>query len=281
MTEHKFRLPDAKPPQPGWGLASIAVHAALAVLLAGTVGTTVIATRSDEPLYIRIGTRQHSLPGNAAPVPTVQDQPDVQEAPPAAIDTGAVAARVSYLAPRVVPVGLPPKTLISLDPVLGRDARIGTGYGSGRLWVGPIEGQLGVVGPSENRSTHAARVDSAVRARLLAFIDTIPPDSFATPEIRPWVTEINGQKWGVDGSWLYLGGLKLPTILLALLPFPQGNYQQAREAAELQRIRELIIRAAWQAQTNADFRKYVKEIRERKDRERRLSGLSVRRDTIP
>jgi len=281
VATHRFQLPDAKPPQPGWGLAGFAVHVALAILLAGTVGTTVISTRSEEPQFIQIGTREHSLPGTTASVPIVQDQPQVPETTPVAVDTGAVATGVFYLAPRVVPVGMPPKTLISLDPVLGRDARIGTGYGSGRLWVGPIEAQLGVVGPSENQSTHAARVDSAVRAKLLAFIDTIPADSFATPEVRPWVTEINGQKWGIDGSWVYLGGLKLPAILLALLPLPQGNYQQAREAQELARIREQIIQAAWQSQTNADFRRFVKEIRERKDAERRLSGRPVGRDTIP
>jgi len=281
VATHKFQLPDAAAPQPGWGLASIAIHAVLVILLAGTVGTTVIVTRSDEPQYIRIGTREHSLPSTREPTPIVPDQPAVPATATIAADTGGATIVYSYAAPRVVPVGLPPKNVISIDPVLGRNARIGTGYGSGRLWVGPIEAQLGVVGPSENESTHAARVDSAVRAKLFAFIDTIPPDSFATPEVRPWVTEINGQKWGMDGSWIYLGGLKLPSILLALLPMPQGNYQQAREAQELARIREQILQAAWQAQTNADFRRYVKEIRERKDRERALSGRSVRRDTIP
>ncbi len=282
MPELRFQLPGAKPPHPGWGVVSIAVHASVIVLLAGTVSTTVIATRNEEPQYIQIGTREHLLPGRSAPVPMVQDLVDATEAAAAATDTGAVVGRVSHFAPRVVPVGLPPRRLISIDPVLGSEARIGsTGYGSGRLWVGPIEAQLGVVGPSADRSTHAARVDSAVRAKLLAFIDTIPADSFATPRVSPWVTEINGQKWGVDGSWVYLGGLKLPTILLALLPLPQGNYQQAREAQELQRIREQIIQAAWQAETNADFRRYVKEIRERKDREREEARRLVRRDTIP
>ncbi len=281
MSQLRFQLPSTKPPQPGWGLVSIAIHVVLVVLLAGTVSTTVIVTRNHEQQYIQIGTREHTLPSTAEPVPIVQDRPAVQAATPVTADTGATATGYVFAAPRVVPVGLPPKTLISLDPVLGRDARIGTGYGSGRLWVGPVEAHLGVVGPSENQSTHAARVDSAVRAKLLAFIDTIPADSFATPEVRPWVTEINGQKWGVDGSWIYLGGLKIPSILLALLPMPQGNYQQAREAQELARIRQQIIQAAWQAETNADFRRYVREIRERKDRERTLSGRPVRRDTIP
>ncbi len=282
MSELRFQLEGAKPTHPGWGLASIAVHVVVAVLLAGTVGTTVIATRSEEPQYIFIGAREHALPGRAEPTTAVQAQVEAPEAATAVTDTGTVLAPPSYFAPRVVPVGLPPKRVVSFDPVLGGEERIGsTGYGSGRLWVGPIEAQLGVMGPSADRSTHAARVDSAVRAKLLAFIDTIPADSFATPQVRPWVTEINGQKWGVDGSWVYLGGLKLPTILLALLPLPQGNYQQAREAQELARIREQIIQAAWQAQTNADFRRYVREIRERKDREREEARRLVRRDTIP
>ncbi len=283
MAGLRFQLPGAKRAHPGWGLASIAAHAVLVALLAGTVGTTVIATRSEEPEYIYIaGPREHSMPGRTAPVPDAEAQAQATEAVPIPADTGRAVGAATYYAPRVVPVGLPPKRIARIDPVLGTDTRIGSaGYGTGRLWVGPFEAQLGVMGPSSDRSTHAARVDSAVRAKLLAFIDTIPADSFATPQINPWVTEINGQKWGVDGSWVYLGGLKLPTILLALLPLPQGNYQQAREAQELQRIREQIMQAAWQAETNADFRRYVKEIRERKDREREETMRLVRRDTIP
>ena len=282
MAGLRFQLPGAKRAHPAWGLASIAAHAVVVVLLAGTVGTTVIGTRDEQPQYIQIGTREHAMPGRTSPVQSNQPQLPVTEAQPVPADTGTVTGPTSFFAPRVVPVGLPPKRIVSFDPVLGNAERIGaTGYGSGRLWVGPIEAQLGVIGPSSDQSTHAARVDSAVRAKLLAFIDTIPADSFATPQVNPWVTEINGQKWGVDGSWVYLGGLKLPTILLALLPLPQGNYQQAREAQELQRIREQIIQAAWQAETNADFRRYVKEIRERKDREREEARRLVRRDTIP
>ena len=282
MSEHRFQLPGVKRSHPAWGLASIAVHAAVFALLLGTVGTTVIVTRTPEPQYIHIGAREHTLPGRPQPVQAVPEQPAMPDAPVATSDSGAATGRPSYYAPRVVPVGLPPRNITRLDPVLGSEVRIGSaGYGSGRLWVGPIEAQLGVVGPSADRSTHAARVDSAVRAKLLAFLDTIPADSFATPQVRPWVTEINGQKWGVDGSWVYLGGLKLPTVLLALLPLPQGNYGAAREAAELQRIREQIIQAAWQAETNADFRRYVREIRERKDREREERRRLMRRDSIP
>ena len=282
MSRHRFQLPGAKRTHPAWGLASVAIHAALIALLVGTVSTTVIVTRTPEPQYIHIGAREHTLPGRPQPAPAVPEQPALPETPAASSDSGSATSRPTYFAPRVVPVGLPARSITRLDPVLGSEARIGSaGYGSGRLWVGPIEAHLGVMGPSDDRSTHVARVDSAVRAKLLAFIDTIPADSFATPQVRPWVTEINGQKWGVDGSWVYLGGLKLPTILLALLPLPQGNYQAAREAAELQRIREQIMQAAMQAETNADFRRYVREIRERKDRERAERRRLMGRDSIP
>jgi len=281
VAEHKFRLPDPKPPQPAWGLASIVVHGGIIALLIGTVGGTVIANQADEPVYIQIGVREHAMPGPTRPALPAPDQPATPEAVQAVVDSGAVTGRLAFAAPRVIPVGLPPRRVQTPDPVLGRDAQIGSGYGTGRLWVGPIESRLGLMGPSDDRSTHAARVDSAVRAKLMAFIDTIPADSFATPAIKPWVTEINGQKWGIDGSWIHLGGLRLPTILLALLPLPMGNYDAAREAAELQRIREQIIRAAWQAQTNADFRRYVREIRQRKDREREEARRLMRPDSIP
>ncbi len=84
----------------------------------------------------------------------------------------------------------------------------------------------------------------------------------------------------------------MPSAILALLPLPQGNYDRAKEEAQLMRIREDIIRAARQAETNADFRRYVKEIRERKDaeraerlrREKAIADLAKKpatKDTIP
>ena len=167
-------------------------------------------------------------------------------------------ARLALVAPRVIPVDPLPRQIASFDPVLGRDARIGTtGYGSGRLWIGPVEAHLGVVGPPEDMSTHAAKVDSAIRAIMLAFIDTIPTDSFATPAEHPLTQAIP--------SWIR-------AFIAPLL---------APETAERQRIRRLTMQGAMQAHTNADIRRYAREIRERKDRERQLSGRPVRRDSIP
>ena len=263
-------------------MASIVAHAVVVLLLIGTVSQTVLVTRDEEPRFIHLAPSELAYSGPPAQVQAAEDNAEaVEGAVSVPVDTSAGSAPTSFLAPRVVPVGIPPRRLSSVDPVLGSPGPIGTSYGSGRLWVGPLESKLGILGTSPSPEVHAARVDSAVRHRLLAFLDTVPPDSFAIEPITPWVTEIDGQPWGIDQSWVYLGGLKLPTILLALLPLPQGNYGLAREAAELQQIREQIMRAAAQAETNADFRRYVRAIRERRDAQRRLEGLSTLRDTIP
>jgi hypothetical protein len=59
-------------------------------------------------------------------------------------------------------------------------------------------------------------------------------------------------------------------MLLGLLPLGgQGNYEQGQRAAELQRMREDILRAAARASDAADFRRYVNELRERREAERR------------
>jgi hypothetical protein len=158
---------------------------------------------------------------------------------------------------------------------------IGPAYGDGTLWVRTSEAQLGVVGPSPDIETHVARVEAAVRERLKAYIDTMPRDSFALPPPPVWTTEVGGNTWGIDGSWIYLGDFKIPTALLALIPFPQGNIEQAQAARELQMMREDIIDAARRAETAEEFRTYVDELRRRKqeERERERARRAVR-DTI-
>jgi len=161
------------------------------------------------------------------------------------------------------------------------------GYGDGRLWVPPIDVlQLGRPLPAapppgpEGRPT-VAQLDSTVTARLRAFLDTLPRDSFAPAPAPSWTTEISGRTWGIDGKWIYLGGLKLPAALLALLPFPQGNIDQSRAANELMRYREDIMQAARRAETAAEFKKYVNELRKRKDQEREAKRKAARDTVIP
>lgn len=288
MRERSFKLPDAERPQPGWGIASVVVHVLVIALLVGTVGGTVIKTVTFVELgYEDGGRRELQLPPYSVPTGVAEPSAGV------ASETNATPATPEVVySPHVVPiVGNPPKpkSLAEYNPVLGTAPTIGVPRGTGRVWVSPLEGRLGIVERSPDVATHVARVDSAVRAKILAFLDTLPADSFATPPlVTSWVTETeDGKTWGVDPSWIYLGDFKLPSFILALIPLPQGNYELAQQEAELMRIREEIIWAARQAQTNADFRHYVNETRKRKDAEREArrqaevaAKKGVKKDTI-
>jgi hypothetical protein len=292
VRELNFRLPDPDPPQPGWGVLGIVVHAIVIALLVGTVGRSVV-TRTVaffEPMSGTSTVRQFVLPALSESESETAASGSVTAPIPEVIDSAAPGITVA-LSPRVVPIRVPRRlpTLSEYDPVVGRAPIIGVGRGTGNLWVAPLEGRLGVVGPSPDIATHVARVDAAIKAMVLAYIDSMPADSFATPPmVSPWVTETeDGKTWGVDRSWVYLGDFKLPSALLALLPLPQGNIDLARGEIQLMRIREEIMVAARQAQTNEDIKHYIQEIRKRKDAEREArraaeaaANQGVKRDTI-
>ena len=112
------------------------------------------------------------------------------------------------------------------------------------------------------------KMDSVVKERLRQFMAALPPDSMAAPKAQSWTDTINGKPWGMDGQWIYLGDIKIPTAILALLPLPSGNYDQAQQAKSLQYMRDDILQAAQHAQNNADFQRYLKEERARHDAER-------------
>ncbi|HEX9690616.1 MAG TPA: hypothetical protein VGA22_00790 [Gemmatimonadales bacterium] len=296
MRDSLFRIP---PPERRWspwsGLVSLLVHVAV------VVAAVVAAGHGVEQITTYIILQDPGAPG-AREVRLPPVTPTAGE--------GGRAGRVPDAVPREIPVEPPDTIVLALDPladipVLGEAGvepgpdtataipgeespnprrRLGPAYAGGRLWVRPFEAELGVVGPSPSLAIHIARVDSALRERIKAFIDTMPRDSFALPPPARWTAEIEGKKWGVDQQWIYLGDFKLPTALLALLPLPQGNYDRARDAQELQRIRTEIIDAARRAENSAEFNQYVKDLRRRKDEERaaeRARAAVARRDTIP
>ncbi len=141
-------------------------------------------------------------------------------------------------------------------------------FGTGTLWIHPIE-----VGSARQDVIRAlgelANLDSLMAERIIAYLDTVPPDSFAVAGLPNWTTEIDGQTWGMDGSWIYLGPLKIPTALLALIPQVGGDFDRSQAAASLQRMREDIIGAARRAENMEQFRDYVNQTRQRRDEERR------------
>lgn len=121
--------------------------------------------------------------------------------------------------------------------------------------------------------TEEERLDSAVVASIFRFQDSLKvygytPNKF---ERGDWTIERNGQKWGVDQQYIRLGKFSIPTALLALLPLNrmQANPIAAERDRTMAYMRADIQFHAQAAMNEEQFRKAVRAIRDRKERERR------------
>lgn len=294
MWNARFRLPPPERPrgQGWWFVASVLLHVVVGVSVAAVSGPTFTTERRQSFVLLEIGEGPRAVA--LSPYIPPGEPGDGGGGRGARPPDLALAERLVPVAPSRAPDSVIPfmpneiVVMVSAGPGAAAadgefrtDRVLGPAYGDGRLWVRPFIAQLGVVGPSPDEATHYSRVDRAVRERVQAFVDTMPRDSFALPPPTAWTTELGGNTWGIDRNWIYLGDLKLPTALLALLPFPQGNYDQAKAAQELQRMREDIIQAARRAETMEEFRKYVEELRQRKDAEREAQRAAKRDTVVP
>lgn len=177
-------------------------------------------------------------------------------------------------APITIPSGIVPESVSPRDrePEAGSGPLVGRGgptqgvrpaFRDPRLWKAPTEV---VVAPKSVRET----VDSMVVADLGRLNDSIAaaprPPRWSTGD---WTVERNGQRYGIDEKFIRLGPVSIPTAVLAMLPL---NLQQNPTAAE--RIRTLsymnadISYHARRAVSEDEFRRAVRNLRERKARER-------------
>ncbi|MEO5817860.1 MAG: hypothetical protein ABIT20_21500 [Gemmatimonadaceae bacterium] len=119
--------------------------------------------------------------------------------------------------------------------------------------------------------THAERVDSAVRASIFAYNDSVArARGLAGKQPGDWTFEKNGQKWGIDGNKIYLGKFAIPSAVLAALPLRiQGNPGEAINDRLVTTRRADLLLHADAAFHDDEFKTAVKRIRERKDKERK------------
>jgi hypothetical protein len=115
----------------------------------------------------------------------------------------------------------------------------------------------------------AELVDSAVTAIVQQYLDSIANDPASKNQGLPsWTTELAGKKFGLDSKNIYIAGLKIPAAVLALIPIPAGNIDQNRAYNHLMDIRADLLYAARRAETMEEFKQVIREIRERKEKER-------------
>jgi hypothetical protein len=112
------------------------------------------------------------------------------------------------------------------------------------------------------------KFDSAIAVRLQAYVDSLAEEH---PMVKApsWTTGSGAKKLGVDSKWIYLGPIKIPTMLLALLPINiQANPTQAESQKKLAAMEEDLFYAAQRSQNYADFRAAVNELRSEKAAEK-------------
>ena len=150
-------------------------------------------------------------------------------------------------------------------PLIGR---IGPGLADGRLWVRPLPLPPKDLARRLEKS-HVELVDSAVSAIVQGYLDSIAMEpSSREARLPSWTTEVAGKKFGLDANNIYVGGLKIPAAVLALLPLPQGNIDQSRAYNHLMELRGDLQQAARRAENLDEFKSMIRDMRLRKERER-------------
>jgi hypothetical protein len=213
-----------------------------------------VAARTNRARGPTVGTSRREPPPETPPPPTP---------PPAPADTGS--------------------TLPAYDP---NAATLAPHVGDGRLWVSPRPGLPATVADALYGDT-VGRNEAAIE-RLRAMVDSLNQiyDQVQRERQKPSWT-VGGRegglpKFGIDSQYIHIAGIKIPTMALALLGnfLPQGNFDEEMRARQLQLMREDILRAADRAQTFQDFRRYVRELRERKQAERDAERRRQAQDTV-
>ncbi|HYW31629.1 MAG TPA: hypothetical protein VE869_08990 [Gemmatimonas sp.] len=219
-----------------------------------------------------------------ASAPVVPPAAATRPAPRAPVSTGPVVGPVIAAPMATVPAdtgsggGAPASApaagsgIGAIDPNL-RGTR--PGYTDGRVWAGP---GAGPAGPGPARSG-AERLDSVMAAVLTQAADSVDSIARATGAYGrapgDWTKrDKNGNKWGWDNAGIRLGKVTIPNALLSLLPMNaqagmSANPTTLDRERRLSMAREDIQRFSSMGPGDAEFNKLNKELRDRRERERR------------
>jgi hypothetical protein len=251
-------------------VVSVAIHAALATLLANVVvhyeilfehAPRPVPVEAERVTYVTVSPPAGAAGGVTAAAPARATEPTRRLVAPSRVPAG--------IAP---PAGDTPSggTPGGVDGGTGAGGGVGPATG---IVPGPVDPRLGVGGkffyPAQK--TVAERADSAVKATILAYNDSVAMAA-ANQGRKPgdWTFDRNGKKYGIDGSKIYLGKFWIPSAVLAALPIrAQANPGEAATNRLVSTHRgEVLLHAQSQFQ-DQEFKTAVKRIRERKERERR------------
>ena len=230
------------------------------VIPPGSEGSRAVEMKFEEPGgAARKGRAAGITPRPEEPAPAPEPVP-VEQPAPAPVQPAPASVRPA-----------PAESIGTADTARARLYRIGPALGEGKLWVRPLPAPPRELAEAITR-THLQLVDSAVSAIVQQYIDSVLSAPSAPGAAPPsWTTQIFGKTFGIDSKYIYLGGLKIPSALLALLPIKGGGAtMEYSQASRLAAIREDLASAAARAQTMEDFKRAIKELRAERERLHKL-----------
>ncbi len=178
--------------------------------------------------------------GSAASVPAVPLRPfTVEGVPDSPIDQRSGAASTAGLAP-------------SLQ--------------SGVLW------DRREAPPARVGRTHAQLTDSAAKAAIRDYLDSLAALPNGGRILPPsWKGTIGGREYGLDAMWVTVAGVKIPALLLGLIPLPAGgNESKALDKSGQMRAEDYRMAMPRDAIAK-DQQAEIRKIRERQEAERDLN----------
>ena len=223
----------------------------------GTEGPRAFEMQFQEPSAGATRTRPKTSGISALPREETGPVPEIVPEP--ALDTATVVAD-NPVADQPPEAG-PPRAS-------GR-GRVGPALGEGKLWVRPLPLPPQDLARAVVR-TRAEIADSVVTAIVQAYLDSVIASGPASAALPNWTTRIGEQQVGIDSRWIYLGPIKIPTALLALIMPSIGSAETSdfTKFRQLQSMREDVQLAARRSQTIADFKRAIRELRAQRERER-------------
>jgi hypothetical protein len=281
-TEREFHFP-VEPPRAWWTwVAGVVVHLpVVAAIWWSTAGwmTRNRMTSLFPPLAVEQGPAEVAMAFRRIAVPAGPSREPVAPAPvtrgarpSAAPDSGSTPLRPSVIQPSGGGATLPAPVAVTAPPAQAEEparAQLTPAFGSGKLWVRPLPLSAREMAAAVTGKSKADIADSVVAVIVQRYLDELAAEQADPANRAPsWVANLGGQKIGVDPKWVYLGPIRLPTILLGLLPInAQGNPTQAEMNKRFAAMREDLFYAARRAATLEEFKRNVAILREQKQYE--------------
>lgn len=143
-------------------------------------------------------------------------------------------------------------------------------FSDARLWVDPRDPLL-----FGERLERFARADSAVRAILREWLDSLRLTDEQRRRALDWTYEKDGKRWGISPEGIHLGDITIPIPFLLLPSGPQRReFEQALR--DLQEIRNQDIRADLEKVRRERLEEMRRRSEEEAERRRQRDTTTVR-----